>query len=305
MEYEIVRKKFWDGIDKDEGNNNVITYNFDDNGFNHAILRAFRDLTQRTMKRKNSSKSVTVKELRDFVCNKNNYKGDKKSFLALLKEYFETDNYPDYNEWHKLACESIETCLKKYYEDESVSYGKEQKIVNMTMKGIYCLEGAVSYVEKFKPCHMALDSFTLEWFYRCCNIEKYKNKKFAKDIGRKNLSVWSNMGKETVKLIDKNTKNKTEYQLFGYYDVQERITSLVQTIESEKQASKPDFTITPFEAEFYIWPQMQITIAAETLYSNFSDDKGLKEFKAKDVKDKYKILSTLFNATTYEDPCFV
>jgi hypothetical protein len=258
------------------------------------------------MDRKDKNKAVPAKDLRNFVCNKSNYNKDgQKSFLDLLNEYFKTDNYSDYNEWHKLACASIKTCLDYYYNEKSVSYGKEQKIVNMTMKGIYCLEGASDYIGKFKSCHMALDSFTLEWFYRCCNSDIYKEKAFAKDIGRKNLPVWSNMAECTETKIDEKTKTKKTYCLLGYYDIQEKIVSLIKEIELEKQKEDDDFSITPFEAEFFIWTQMQITIAAEALYSNFSDDKEIEDFKAKNIRDKYKMLQDLFSKTSHNDHCFI
>lgn len=312
MEYKIVRNKFWNGQDKSEekGSNEVIQYSFDNRGFRHAILRAFNDLTQRTMERNDSENPVPRKDLCDYVCDEDNYKDGKKSFLTLLKEYFSleqnTDNseiYNDFNEWHKLACESIKSCLDHYYKEDSVSYGKEQKIVNMTLKGIYCLEGSEEHVNKFSNCHMTLDSFTLEWFYRCCNNEKYKHDDFAKEIGRKNLPVWSNIEKDTIELVDENTKKKDKFHVWGYYDIQEKIASLVKSIELEK-----DFSVTPFEAEFFIWPQMQMTIAAEAIYSNLldnSDERNLKEFKAKALSEKYKLLKDLFNKNDFEDPNFI
>jgi hypothetical protein len=295
MDYTIIRNKFWNGKDETD-----TLLHFNDDGFKHAIWRAFKDLTQRTMERKDKNKSVSATDLRDFVCDNSHYEQDKKTFLELLKEYFETDNYPDYNEWHKLACDSIITCLNVYYSKKSVTYGKAQKIVNMTMKGAYCLEGADRHIEKFKPCHMALDSFTLEWFYRCCNSVSYEKESFAKNVGRKNLPVWSNMNKDTVKLTDKNAKKESEYDLLGYYDIQERINSLVNKIGTEN-----NIEITTFEAEFFIWPQMQITIAAEALYSKFSDDEEIKAFKAKNIRDKYIMLQDLFSKISHNDDCFI
>ena len=286
MDYKTIRGKFWDGRDKDENDDQeLITYKFDEDGFKHAILRAFRDLTQRTMTRKNKNESVSTKSLRDYVCNKDKYTGeDQYSFLELINDYFD-GKYTDYIAWHKLACKFILTCLAEFYEDKSVSYGKAQKIVNMTMKGIYCLEGADKHIEKFQPCHMALDSFTLEWFYRCSNSVKYKN---DIKVMRKNLTTWSNL-----------TESKNG-DVFGYYDIQDGISKLVEKIKENKQLD-----ITPFEAEFYIWPQMQITIAAEALYSNFKDQKELDDFKEKLVKEKYNLLKKLFNSTECEDPCFI
>ena len=304
MDYTTVRGMFWDGEDLNETGSKV-TYKFDKDGFKHAILRAFGDLTQRTMKRKDTSKSVSIKDLRDFVCDGKNYK-NQQTFLCLLNEYFTTNNHSDYEKWHELACESIITCLDAYYKKKSVSYGKAQKIVNMTMKGIYCLKGADKYIEKFEPCHMALDSFTLEWLYRCCNSEKYKKEGFAQDTNRKNIPAWSNMAKKTKQLIDKNTKNNQKYSLLGYYDIQKKIASLVEKIQSEKKNDNPDFKITPFEIEFFVWPQMQITIAAEALYANITDDKKrIDDFKAKNIEEKYKLLQDLLNNSQCVKPCFI
>ena len=101
------------------------------------------------------------------------------------------------DKWHKECCDKILDCFNEYY-DNGVAYGKAQKIVNMTMKGIYCLDGAENYEDWFKHCHMALDSIILEWFKR--DVVSFYNKKNKSDKINTKTSFCVNMLSLKVKL---------------------------------------------------------------------------------------------------------
>ena len=111
-------------------------YIFNDDGFKEAIKNACHDMTRRTMKLKQDQVSVTDQMLMESLC-KDNLCKDNDSFFKMLKAYFESpqkDRDTAFNEWHKNACKEVMTVLNNYYQPESVTYGKAQKVVNITMK---------------------------------------------------------------------------------------------------------------------------------------------------------------------------
>jgi hypothetical protein len=49
--------------------------------------------------------------------------------------------------------------------EKKITYGKAQKIVNMTMKQLYCFDNAPNYKSSvFQHCHIPIDSIILEFF---------------------------------------------------------------------------------------------------------------------------------------------
>ena len=227
-----VVKVFWDGKDKD-GNQ----LGFNDDGFKEAIRRSYKDYMPRTMQRNNidiGEKNITEVML-DYVCAEKNFPDDNKSFLDKIKDWFNETNIDQdtYDKWHKECCDKILRCFKVYY-DKGVTYGKAQKIVNMTMKGIYCLDGAENYEDWFKHCHMALDSIILEWFKR--------------DVKRIGDEKWSN--------LDKNKYEEYLEEIRNHFGVSKKI---LNTFDING--------LTPFQAEFYIWRDMQIHTLTELLFS--------------------------------------
>ena len=233
-----VVKVFWDG--KKNGNQ----LGFKDEGFKEAIRRAYKDYMPRTMHRNNidiGGKNITEVML-DYVCDKTKFPDDNKSFLDKIKEWFDKTNIDQkaYDKWHNECCNKILQCFYEYY-DNGVTYGKAQKIVNMTMKGIYCLGGAENYEDWFKHCHMALDSIILEWF-----------KRDVKPIGDEK---WSN--------LDEVKYGEYLEKIRNYFATPNRI---LNTFDING--------FSPFQAEFYIWRDMQIHALTEALFSQEFGKKG-------------------------------
>lgn len=154
-------------------------------------------------------------------------------------------NEKEFDDWHEKICEDF---LKRFRLKDN-KYGKAQKVINMTFKYIYCLEGAKEREDYFRFCHMPLDSITLEWFYRL----KEKGVKITIDnkeekICRKYPS-WSNLRKTSS-----GEKKDREY---GYVDIQNVIRKYLEN----------NTELTPLKVEFIIWPQMQLAMAEEGLFS--------------------------------------
>lgn len=244
-------KAFWDGdgrsIDDTEGREKAIT-------------RATRDLMARTLKR-------IAPEAESF----NN--AVTCALLPKIDEWFslpqDTITQDTFDDWHREACKEILSVLRAFYINQDgtpVAYGKAQKIVNMTMKGLYCLDGAKEKETHFQYCHMALDSFILEWFCRQV-MPWYNNGKKNKERLKKTAVVsWS--------VIPEGT-GETPY---GY-------DTYVQHIRNYFDAEHPYDGLNPLQAEFFIWSEIQLAMAAESLYGQ---DIG-KEDAIADAKVKWKL----------------
>ena len=132
-------------------------------------------------------------------------------------------------------------CLKQFTHKFGLDfwpYGKAQKIVNMMFKHLYCLNGADAYKDYFKYCHMVLDNFTLEWFKR--------------EVGEKRIVSWSNL------IYKEPFADHNDYMFY-----QEKIRKYFMPTTSSKHTY---IGLTPFQAEFYIWPEIQLHLATEALF---------------------------------------
>lgn len=130
----------------------------------------------------------------------------------------------------KAQVETLNVAIAKFNSDHALSsdneistidvgkitYGKAQKIVNMTMKQLYCFDNATTYKNSvFQYCHIPIDSVILEFF------------------GLKSMYIWSNL-------------DKTEYSI-----VQDNCTK--QWKEKATKLRPTDDMRHIFFAEFVIW----------------------------------------------------
>ena len=191
----------------------------DVSGYKMAIRRAARDLTARTLTRKEDAQGDLVAALLD----------EKNGLLKAIIDFFNLEEPMEeekFDEWHNTVCNDIILPeIRKIYTQKNgkeVYYGKAQKILNMTLKGCYCLSGADKKQAYFKHCHITLDSFTLAW-YKANGGKEAKNE-------------WSNIEENEYKAIQRDIRDNIspKFTMFG--------------------------KITPFQKEFFIWP-MEIMIS--------------------------------------------
>jgi hypothetical protein len=163
--------------------------------------------------------------------------------LAMeIRDYFENvscKNQKEFDDWHNKTCR----LFLKGFKDKSgreIHYGKAQKIINMSFKYIYCYMKNVDQ-EKFCFCHMPIDSYILEWF--CDAVLEQETDRVSK-THIMNTS-WSNLecGDE-----------KTEY---SYLWMQKKIREYLVG-ENSLYVDEGGKKLTPFLAEFYIWPEQKI-----------------------------------------------
>ena len=265
-------KHFWeDGAKK----------SIDESGIKESLRRALNDFTPRTEEIK---KKITRDEMLEKLEKK------ECGFLTEFVKYFKetpAKNQDEFDKWHHEMCKKFLGCFNDNFKD--LQYGKAQKIVNMTFKNIYCLRDAESKEDYFKYCHMPLDSLTLEWFYR-----KVKPANRKKKYTRAEIPAWSKLCYESEESASK----------LSYKSIQKDIR---EHFESRNKKSNDEYKWTPLTAEFVIWPQIQLELAAEGLFNQLwhigegPDDaeyesckgelrQASKIFKSKSVKDKLDYL---------------
>ena len=128
-------------------------------------------------------------------------------------------------------------------DPDEATYGKAQKIVNMTFKYLYCYPDAPKYYERFKPCHMPLDSYILDWFFEVYeetwnNEQKpAESKRKLSKSGKYHLPKWSNLKYESPEAI-------SDGGIPQYKEIQDAIKEIIARHPSG---------VTRLEAEFVIW----------------------------------------------------
>ena len=260
-QYEVVRKMFWDG--KDESGHQ---HYLDRNGITYALERALKDYTSRTDKKHESEGIASVKNMTAALTE----------FIDRLVDFFSKVplSASEYDQWHHAMCELFIQCITTSNIRKNVTYGKAQKIVNMTMKTIFCLEGAKEYNDRnyFAYCHMPLDSILLDWFRKYVADQWYNSGKSRKEkikISQEGgkLPKWSNLEYRPNSIhvsfenycqdIDEQCYNKHYHYLFF-------VTMIREYFKAGNSVNRYD-GLTPLEAEFYIWPEMQYEQAAKAL----------------------------------------
>lgn len=262
--YETIRNMFWDG--KDE-HGNLRYLNMD--GISYALSRALKDYTSRTSKKNDSEIVASVKNMMAAL----------PEFIDRFIEYFsDTSEYKssskNYDAWHHEMCELFIRCITTANIRQTVTYGKAQKIVNMTMKTIFCLEGAKAYNDRkyFAYCHMPLDSILLDWFRKYVadqwyNLDKKRADRIKISQEGGPLPKWSGLEyrPDSIGIAFEDYSKDLDAQCYNkHYHYMFFVTLIREYFKSPNSANRYD-CLTPLEAEFYIWPEMQYEQAARAL----------------------------------------
>ena len=180
--------------------------------FEKAVKKAYRDAQRRFVGIKNTRQERTA----------------FNNLAESIRSYFEfgTD---DFDLAHSVWCHAFINDIKKYNGGIQITYGKAQKVINMTFKYLYCCNGIDKhYIERFRPCHMPLDGFTVAWLFIESNMMfynkwSYYNKEtydciqtrirslLNEDILKKEFVIWNEFNKLGVKpedIVEKLYTNK-------------------------------------------------------------------------------------------------
>lgn len=192
-----------------------------------------------------------------------------------LYDFIHCPEDTDFETWHNETCLDFCNQIAHYYKE--IPYGKAQKIVNMSFKYLFILNDSKKYVAKFKNCHMALDQYTLEWFIRYVLTKEE----------RKDISVTKIRDTSWSKLCCGDTCEEE----YSYLWIQDRICKYLNS-ENSPYITEEGNHLSPFFAEFYIWPEMKIHLAMEDLYARGGKE---KDFKEKSIFDKVPDLRVLLD----------
>ncbi len=209
---------------------------------------AYRDFTPRTIA---GLKKEKIQPALDWLA------AELYDFIHSEEENFE--------EWHYKTCSEFCEQIKTHYKE--IPYGKAQKIVNMSFKYLFCLSDSQKFASRFKDCHMALDQYTLEWFIRFV-LSKETHKHIS--VTKIRETSWSKLSCGS---------SQEEYSYLWFQNEIRRYLSSEKSIYITEEGEH----LGSLLAEFYIWPEMQLHIAMEALYSQGGND---KKFKNKSISEK-------------------
>lgn len=189
-----------------------------------AVNEAYGDMTPRTIKNHTADiKRASIEDLKKW-----------------FEEYFDKTppaNKKEFCKCHSAACEAFQNEFNVAAEHNGVqlqAFGKAQKIVNMSFKYLYCMLRDEK-APWFAFCHMPLDSYTLNWFYRAEKVRaKEKKERYPEE------KTWSNLTKEQYDDIAAKIEAYVDDQFSGF---------------------------SPLEAEFIIWPIEKSIVSVKELKS--------------------------------------
>lgn len=228
-----------------------------------AVCAAYRDMTVRTI--------TGFGDVEDW----------KKAAIRLwltfqLIDYFKGDKPKDqakFDDDHHMLCDDFIKEFKAILNNEKIgdqiTYGKAQKIVNMAFKNLYCFSDAQK--EWFLFCHMALDSYILDWVKKEVKVWYDQENKPVKMI-KDHFPSWSNLAYDDNELKDK----------YSYSWIQNVIRDYLKSDDNKKYRGEEE-GLAPFFAEFYIWRDMV------TPKSEFSKEDFAKLVKSHSLNDLKKI----------------
>lgn len=243
---------------------------------NQSIRKAHADMSRRA--------KGHVDEIRD-VCAK--YLAEEFSHLPSFKDQAEFDR------WHKKVCDmfiiEFNSAARSASADIRGTYGRAQKVINMTFKYLACSDISERYKDALKFCHMTLDGYTLDW---------YKNE----------IIDWHNSLKKsdpTVKILKK--ADVSEWSKLNNYWEYKKIQRLIR----EYLKTKPSFSAnieafglddlpaiplpsTPFEAEFIVWEGTVARAKYRALIKAINDYFEKNDGKGGFEKDKW-LIGSKFN----------
>lgn len=274
--------KFWKNAEKSVGeyrDMDIAVKAISETDIKECVRHAFRDLTVRTMQKNDTYKetALSLDDMAKACCDEND------GLYPLLEAWFQKPAHQDFDTWHTKACDKVIAFLKRYYIPADCSYGKAQKIVNMTIKNLYALCAVKNiediYATHFQPCHVPLDSFTLEWFYR-------ENKKQKNKITKGKIASWSAIDAYGNGEADEYSAADGQ-KYYTYYYFQKKFRDLYPN------------DISPLQAEFIYWPLIQKELAAENFLFALTENitkEDKQKIREKSLQEKINDIKELLNA---------
>ncbi|MFR1631578.1 MAG: hypothetical protein ACLSU0_00250 [Oscillospiraceae bacterium] len=221
--------------------------------------------------------------------------------VSWLKDHFikaspfSISNCVDFDVWHTETCNKycsqMNSWIRRKGFNFTMTYGRAQKVLNMTFKYLYCTTAYKAKVESIAPfLHMTLDGYTLHW-YRDIVVD-FINKSSSVKIKKGDISDWSKMNEKSKRQYIDIQKDIRAYlnSIADYqYYINTEIISTDESLEEQTKVSNKTFKVTipfdptrksPFYAEFIVWEGEIVRAKMENLfkglngiYKSIADDK--------------------------------
>lgn len=207
---------------------------------------AYMDTTRRT--------TSDLSGLREKLKNGKFFDKMAKKISEYLNESTDIDNgkgkYEHFDRWHNSMCNWI--IAETDNAGNKFSYGKAQKLLNMSLKYIYCFNDFDNDSTSVSAWHVALDSIMLKWFGNNVEISKER-----KDLINTILDSYDAEDSEKEK-CQKCFSSKTEFNKLTWSSKMEYCHYIViQNLIRDYHSNNSD-TPYPFLLEFIVWPKQQI-----------------------------------------------
>ena len=229
-----------------------------------------------------------------------NSKIQQESICWLNKHFIENSpwaisNQTDFDKWHEDTCVDYCKHMNSQGFPFKMTYGRAQKVLNMTFKYLYCTTAYKAEVESIAPfLHMTLDGYTLRWYKEI--VIDYINKNCSEKVKKNMISEWSKMDNEEGRRkyiqiqidIRKYLKDSQNYQ---YSINSENIDDILPEQKVSTGGNNIIFVSIPFDlnrkspffAEFVVWEGEIVRSKIENLF------KGLNGIYKSWVQDKWAI----------------
>ena len=167
--------------------------------------------------------------------------------------YF-TLNPPSANEaafdaLHEELCDLFIAGFPPYHH----TYGNAQKFINVLFKYLACFADSHTFSDWFKYCHMAIDRYV----YNGYQLPFYRDVVYSSVHGgpAPTLTPWSTLDKSDYLAIIHDIRHYISTHPKTYNDYLDICSQLPILTTVPKIAL--DYVLTPFEAEFFLWPIAQ------------------------------------------------
>lgn len=225
----------------------------EDQMYTDALYQGYLDAC-RTFKWKKDGKD-NKKDIRRIL--------EEKEIVGDMKGCLSGEKKENFDEIHKKLCDNF---IQKCQQRTNMTYGQAQKIINMAFKYLYCCEHDSEMEERFKACHMPLDSFSLEWFKRCVKSEDFLEIKKRMQLSEKLFTKGENLKSDSIGSWS-SMKSWEEDKRGGKFPYE-----FYRDVIKEYCRKKEEESIFPLQLDFIVWSRMQKIMAAEDFIKAFKDE---------------------------------
>lgn len=212
----------------------------------------------------------------------------KMTSVCLLEKHFvecppySVSSQDEFDKWHEETCNKYCNGMNNSGSAFNFTYGRAQKVLNMTFKYLYCTDAYKAKIEPIAPyLHMTLDGYTLRWYKNV--VVDYLNNKCFENIKSNAISEWSKINNNEHERSYINIQKDIRKYLADSQNYQYVITTKVIADNSLQQQEGKDsknilYSIPfdkerrgPFFAEFIVWEGEIVRAKTENLFNGLND----------------------------------